>query len=354
MTRTLSRPGFLLLALFAATAQGQEFPSKPVRVVAGMAAGGGADANARRLAQILTKILKQNVIVENVAGAAGNLAAQTVAGAASDGHTLLFASHPILAINPVLYERLPFNPDQLMPVALVSQTPHILLVNPSIPVSKLSELVAHAKSKPGTLNFGSGGAGTSIHLAAELLQSTAGISLTHVPYRGAAPAFAALVGNEIQLLFDSSTTAIGHIRGGRVRGLALASPTRLGVIPDLPTFSESGVPDFEAGVGHGILVNAATPADRVAVLNRAINTALSDVEYPKADGRSWRGPCRRHRRAFPRVYCRGTEEVERSHTEARHQGRVMSRTPADDSRRKAIAGIARMCCAPRSSRGRAL
>ena len=277
-------PLVLLAAALAANAQAQEFPSKPLRVVAGMAAGGGADANARRLAQILTKILKQNVIVENVAGAAGNLAAQTVAGAGSDGHTLLFASHPILAINPVLYERLPFNPDQLMPVVLVSQTPHILLVNPSLQVAKLSELIGYAKPKPGALNFGSGGAGTSIHLAAELLQSMAGITLTHVPYRGAAPAFAALVGNEIQLLFDSSTTAIGHIRGGRVRGLAIASPTRLGVIPDLPTFSESGVPDFEAGVGHGILLNAATPPDRVAVVNRATNAALSDAEYRKQMG----------------------------------------------------------------------
>jgi tripartite-type tricarboxylate transporter receptor subunit TctC len=250
-------------------------------MVAGMAAGGGADANARRLAQMLSRILKQNVLVENIAGAAGNLAAQTVADAGSDGHTLLLASHPILAINPLLYDRLPFNPDQLVPVALVSQTPHILLVNPSLPASKLPELIGYAKARPGTLNFGSGGAGTSIHLAAELLQSVAGIALTHVPYRGAAPAFAALVGNEIQLLFDSSTTAIGHIRGGRVRGIAIASSARLPVVPELPTFNESGLPGFEAGVGHGILVHAGTPTERVARLDRAINNALTDVEYKK-------------------------------------------------------------------------
>lgn len=269
------------LALPAHYAIPQDYPSKPVRMIAGMAAGGGADANARRLAQMLNKILKQNIMVENVAGAAGNLAAQTVTGTGADGYTLLFASHPIIAINPLLYERLPFNPDLLVSVALVSQTPHILLVNPSVPASKLSEFLGYAKTRPGTLNFGSGGAGTSIHLAAELLQSVAGITLTHVPYRGAAPAFAALVGNEIQLLFDSSTTAIGHIRGGRVRGIAIASFARLPVVPELPTFDESGLRGFEAGVGHGILVHAGTPADRVTILNRAINNALADVEYKK-------------------------------------------------------------------------
>ena len=126
----------------------QDFPHKALRMVAGMAAGGGADANGRRLAQSLAKILKQSVVVENIAGSAGNLSAQTVAGAGSDGHTLLFASHPIIAINPLLYERLPFNSDQLAPVALVSQTPHILLVNPALPALKVSELVRYAKSKP--------------------------------------------------------------------------------------------------------------------------------------------------------------------------------------------------------------
>jgi tripartite-type tricarboxylate transporter receptor subunit TctC len=265
----------------AQIANAQDYPDKPILIVAGMAAGGGADVNARRLAQVLNKLLKQNVIVDNVAGAAGNLAAQTVSGSSPDGYTLLFASHPIIAINPLLYEKLPFNPDNLVPVALVSQTPHILLITPGLQVGKLAELVSYAKARPGALNYGSGGAGTSIHLAAELLQNTAGISITHIPYRGAAPAFTALVGNEIQLLFDSSTTAIGHLRGGRVRGLAIASLARLPVVPDLPTFGEGGVAGFEAGVGHGMLVRGATPAARVAALNLAINNALTDPDYRK-------------------------------------------------------------------------
>ncbi len=265
----------------ALTASAQDYPGKPLRMVAGMAAGGGADTNARRLAQLLARTLKQNVLIDNIAGGAGNLAAQTVAGAGSDGNTLLFASHPILAINPLLYERLPFNPDQLTPVVLMSQTPHILLVNSAFPAASVAELVSYAKVKPGAVNFGSGGAGTSIHLAGELLQSMAGITLVHVPYRGAAPAFTALVGNEIQLLFDSSLTSIGHLRGGRIRGLAIASPARLPVIPDLPTFNESGLPGFEAGVGHGMLAPAATPPARVALLNTGINTVLADPEYRK-------------------------------------------------------------------------
>ena len=272
------------LIAIAPIASAQQYPSKAVRMVAGMAAGGGADANARRLAQILGKIVKQNVIVDNVSGGAGNLAAQAVAGAGGDGHTLLFASHPIIAINPLLYERLPFNPEQLKPVILVSQTPHILLANVALPAGSVSELIKYAKANPGAINFGSGGTGTSIHLAGELLQSMASVTLTHVPYRGAAPAFTALIGGEIQLLFDSSTTAIGHIRSGRVRALAIASAGRLNVVPDVPTFGESGLPGFEAGVGHGILVNAATPTSVISTLNSALNTALTDAAYRKQMG----------------------------------------------------------------------
>lgn len=275
-------PAAVIAALFIASAAfAQTYPNKPLRMVAGMAPGGGADVNARRLAQMLGKLVNQNVLIENIAGGAGNLAAQTVAGAGSDGHTLLFASHPILAINPLLYERLPFNPDQLTPVVLVSQSPHILLVNTALPAASVAELVRYAKSRPGALNFGSGGTGTSIHLAGELLQSMADITLTHVPYRGAGPAFTALLGNEIQLVFDSSLTSVGHVRAGRVRGLAVASSARLSVVPELPTFSESGVAGFETGVGHGILANAATPGDRVAALNRAINAILLDGDYRK-------------------------------------------------------------------------
>lgn len=251
-------------------------------MVAGMPAGGGADLNARRLAAQLNRILKQNIVVENIAGAAGNAAAVTVSGGNPDGHTIFFSSHPVFAVNPVLYAKLPFNPGDFQPVALVSQASHVLLANLSLPATRISDLIALARTKPRSINFGSGGPGTSLHLAGELLNYTAKIELVHIPYRGAAPAVVALISNEIQLLFDNSMTAIGHVRGGRVKALGIAAKSRLAAIPDVPTLDESGAPGFEAGISHGVLVLTAVPKPTVAALNRAINTALSDAEYKSA------------------------------------------------------------------------
>jgi len=272
-------------ALISASAMAQPapgYPNRPIRMVAGMPAGGGADMNARRLAAQLNRILKQNIVVENIAGAAGNAAAVTVAGGNPDGHTIFFSSHPVFAVNPVLYERLPFNPNDFQPVTLVSQASHVLLATPSLPATKVSDLIALAKTKPRAINFGSGGPGTSLHLAGELLNYTAKIELVHIPYRGAAPAVVALISNEIQLLFDNSMTAIGHVRGGRVKALGIAAKARLVAIPDVPTLDESGAPGFEAGISHGVLVLAAVPKPTVAVLNQALNTAISDPEYKTA------------------------------------------------------------------------
>ena len=151
-----------------------------------------------------------------------------------------------------------------------------------LPAAKVSDLIALAKTKPRAINFGSGGPGTSLHLAGALLTFTAKIELMHIPYRGAAPAVVALISNEIQLLFDNSMTAIGHVRGGRVKALGIAAKARLAAIPDVPTLDESGAPGFEAGISHGVLVLTAVPKPTVAALNRAINTALSDSEYKSA------------------------------------------------------------------------
>jgi len=274
-----------LMALIATGAIAQpapNYPTRPIRMVAGMAAGGGADLNARRLAVQLNRILKQNIVVENIAGAAGNAAAVTVAGGNPDGHTIFFSSHPVFAVNPVLYDKLPFNPDDFAPVALVSQASHVLLANLSLPATRVSDLIALAKAKPRTINFGSGGSGTSLHLAGELLNYTAHIEMVHVPYRGAAPAVVALMSNEIQLLFDNSMTAVGHVRGGRVKGLAIGAKSRLAALPDVPTFIESGTPGFEVGISHGILVLKTVPRPVAAALNNAINSAVSDPEYKAA------------------------------------------------------------------------
>ncbi len=266
----------------ATAASAQEYPARPVRIIAPFAAGGGADLAARRLAERLNNRWKQPVIVHNIAGAAGNTAAHAVANSERDGYTLFFASLPILVTNPLLYAKLPFNAERdFAPVILVSDTPHILLVSAAFRARTLSELIAYAKAQPGKVNFGSGGQGTSLHLAGELFKTIAGIDMVHVPYKGAAPAVTALLGDEIQMMFDNGATALGHIRGGRVRGLGIASKVRALALPDVPTFDEGGIANFYSGVPHGVFVAAGTPANIIAAINRTINAIFQEPEYRK-------------------------------------------------------------------------
>jgi tripartite-type tricarboxylate transporter receptor subunit TctC len=272
----------LVLAAHAPTLCAQEYPNRAVRIVAPFPPGGGADINARRLAERLTKLWGQQVIVDNVAGAAGGLAAANVAKSKPDGYTLFFVTHPILAINPAIYEKLPYDPDKdFASVVQLTELPTVLLAGPSLQVTTVADLVNLAKAKPGTLNFGSGGVGTSLHLAGELFKATTGIDIAHVPYKGTAPAFVALLGNDIQMMFDSSGSALQHLQGGRVRGVAVASTTRLRAAPAIPTFDESGLRDFVVTLAYGIMVPAGTPAALVAALNRDFNTVLNDAEYRK-------------------------------------------------------------------------
>ncbi len=267
----------------APSAHAAEFPMRPVRIIAPFAAGGGADLAARRLAERLNQRWKQPVIVHNIAGGAGNSAAQAVANSERDGYTLFFASLPILVTNPLLYANLPFNAERdFAPVVLVSDTPHILLVSAASRATKLSELIALAKAQPGKVNFGSGGQGTSLHLAGELFKTVAGIDIVHIPYKGAAPAVVAMLGDEIQMMFDNGAAALGHIRGGRVRGLGIAAKTRVTVLPKVPTFDEGGIANFYSGVPHGVLVAAGTPAHIIAAINRTINDIFADPDYRKA------------------------------------------------------------------------
>ncbi len=256
------------------------YPNRSLRLIAGMPAGGGADLNARRLAEQLHQVLKQNVIVENMGGAAGNAAAVAVMGANSDGYTLFFSSHPVFAVNPVLYEgRLPFKPEAFAPVALVSQAAHVLLASLALPAQNVNELISLARANPKRINFGSGGAGTSIHLAAELLNQITHIHLVHIPYRGSAPAAIALASNEIQLLFDNSMTAIGHVRAGRVKALAIGAKIRLPAINDVPTFIESGLPGFEVSISHGVWMLKTVSPVVLKTINQAINLSVQDKDY---------------------------------------------------------------------------
>ena len=269
-------------ASISLAAHAQDFPTQPVRIVAATPPGGAADVNARRLAERLSRMWKQPVVVQNLSGGAGNVAASAIADATPNGYSLLFAAHPVLAVNPLLYPKLPFNADRdFTPVVLLSKMPHVLLANLTQVPATLPELIALAKAKPGTLNFASGGAGTSIHLAGELLIDAAGIDIRHVPYRGGAPAVTALIGGEVQLLFDATATAIGHIRGGRVRAIAIASRQRSAVLPDIRDVS--GRRSARIRIRHRARrararENALT---MVATLNRAINETLSDPEYKK-------------------------------------------------------------------------
>jgi tripartite-type tricarboxylate transporter receptor subunit TctC len=251
-------------------------------MIVAVPAGGGGDLTARWLAERMGQQLKQNVVVQNIGGAGGNIAAATAAKATGDGYTLFFAADPIFTASPFLYPKLDFDLRDFTPVAMMANTPRALIVHPSLPASTVAELVTIAKAKPGALTFGSGGVGTSLHLAGELLKSTTGIDIRHVPYRGGGPAMVALLGgNEIQLLFNSTSSVIGPIRAARVKGLAVGTRTRLTALPELPTFIESGMPDFVVGAVHGVLVPASTNPTIVATLNGAINNALKDAAYAK-------------------------------------------------------------------------
>jgi tripartite-type tricarboxylate transporter receptor subunit TctC len=271
---------YVALVAIAIPAQAQTYPAKPARMIVPFPAGGGADISARRLAERLTHAWKQPVVIQNMGGGAGNVAAATVASSEADGYTIFFASLPVLVSNPVLYDKLPFDAERdFAPVVLLADNPHVLLVGPATPASTLRELINHTKANPGRINYGSGGQGTSLHLAGELFKSLAGIDIVHVPYKGAAPAITAMLGDEIQMLFDNVASAVGHIRGGRVRGLGIAAKARATALPDVPTFDEGGIANFYSGVPHGIVVRTGTPASIIATINRTINAVIAEPEY---------------------------------------------------------------------------
>ncbi len=272
---------FVLMA-GASPSMAQDYPTKTVRIAIPFAAGGGTDINARQLADRLSKQWKQPVIVDNLGGGGGNVAAASVVSKPDDGYTVFFTSMNVITLNPLLYQKLTYNADRdFAPVMLYSDTPHVLMISSAFPAAKLSEFIAHAKANPGTIHFGSGGHGTSQHLSGELLKIRAGVDLRHVPYKGSGQAVPAIIGNEIQMIFESISTAIGHVRNGRIRGLGVASRARAPVLPEVPTMEEGGFPGFTSGVWAGVVVRSGTPATVVNTLNRSINTVTSDTDYKK-------------------------------------------------------------------------
>jgi tripartite-type tricarboxylate transporter receptor subunit TctC len=242
------------------------YPNRPVRWVVASAAGGGVDATARILAPKLSDAMGQTWVVDNRAGAGGNVGAEIVARATPDGYTALASTSTVLTVNPSLY-RMNFSVERdLQPVTVMALGEQVVVVHPSMPVKSVSELVALAKQKPGALNYASAGTGTAIHLAAELLKLRAGIDMTQVPYKGGGPAAAAVLAGEVQVLVGTVASTIPFIQAGRVRALATTSLTRSKLLADLPTVAESGYPGFDAGLWFGLLLPGGTPktlTDRV-------------------------------------------------------------------------------------------
>jgi len=262
-------------------AQTADFPKRPLRLVVPYLPGGSTDIVGRLVAAKLSESLGQQVVVDNRGGAGGNLGTDIVAKAPADGYTLLISSVTTLAIGASLYAKLPYDASRdLEPVALVGSVPFVLLANASLPVKSVRELVALARERPGTLNFGSAGVGTSAHLAGELFKSLAAIDIVHVPYKGNAPAIADLIGGQIQLMFDFLPSAVPFIKSGKVKALAITPVKRSSSLPDVPTIAESGVPAYDMLSYFGVLVPAKTPAAIVARLNAEINkiSTLPDVK----------------------------------------------------------------------------
>ena len=268
-----------VLAVCTASAFAQAFPNRPVRLVVPFPAGGTTDILARAIAEKLSSALGQQFVVDNRPGAGGNIGADIVAKAAPDGYTLLMGTVGTHAINPSLYAKMPYDAmKDFAPVILVAGVPNVLVVNPEVPVKTVSDLIALAKAKPGTINFASSGNGTSIHLSGELFKSMTGVQMSHDPYKGSAPALTDLIGGQVQLMFDNLPSALPFIKGGKLRAVAVTSSKRAPALPDLPTIAESGVPGFEASSWFGILAPAATPKDIIAKINAEANKALQSPE----------------------------------------------------------------------------
>jgi tripartite-type tricarboxylate transporter receptor subunit TctC len=265
----------ILAALWSVSVVAAEpYPVKPIRMIVGFAPGGGTDLTARPVAQKLSELLGQQVIVENRPGAAGNVATEQVAKSAPDGYTLLMGTIAALAINPSLYGNLRFDPEtDLAPVIQVVDATNVLALHPSVPASSVKELIALAREK--SLLAGSSGIGATGHLAIELFNLMAGVKLVHVPYKGGGPAMADLVGGQVNLIFATTASAIPHLKSGRIKGIAVTTAKRSALLPDVPTISESGLAGFDANNWYGLVVPAKTPRAIIDQLNAEVTKVLA-------------------------------------------------------------------------------
>ena len=270
---------FLALAVAPFAHAQDDYPNRTVRIIVPFAPGGSTDVVARILADKLGTDLKQSFVVENRAGAGGNIGADAVAKASPDGYTLLMGTTGVLAINKYLYKEMSFDPERdLVPVSYTSLITNILVVNPQVPAKTVSELVALARAKPGSLTFASSGAGSSTHLSAELFKSMAGVDILHVPYKGSSQAITDLMGGQVTMLFDNAPSSIPFVEQGKLRALAVTSTKRLPNLPDVPTLDEAGVKGYESLSWSGIMAPAGTPKRVIDKLNAAIGKILRDPD----------------------------------------------------------------------------
>jgi tripartite-type tricarboxylate transporter receptor subunit TctC len=264
----------LALAALALPASSQTYPNRPVRIIVPTPAGGPVDVMARVLANALPAFLGQNAIVENRAGAGNTLGSRTAAAAEPDGYTLLASAASGLIMSPMIYKTAGYDETSFAPIALVTETPQVLVAHPSAPFNSVGELVAYAKANPGKLNYSTGGAGTLPHLTAELFKQLSGTDIVHVPYKGGGPALTDVVGAQVQFTFDTLGTSLQLIRAGQLKPLAVSNPTRLPELPEVPTMPELGYPSINSGAWVALLAPRGTPAAIIARLNRATNDAL--------------------------------------------------------------------------------
>lgn len=273
---------FAVLVAGGTAASAQAYPSRPINFIIAFAPGGPSDVLSRIITGRMGEILKQPFVIENRPGANGTIAAQAVARAAPDGHTILLATNGILATNQFVYKNIGYDPiKDFEPVGLVGYSPNLLYVHPSVEARTLAELIAYAKANPGKLNYGSGGIATSSHLAGELLKIEAKVDITHVPFRGTGPTLQAVLAGHIQMGSNPPPPLLGHVAAGTIRPLAVTSLKRTSPLPDVPAVSELGFPGFDATTWHSLIVPAGTPKEVVDTLHRTLAAALGDPQIRK-------------------------------------------------------------------------
>ncbi len=282
MIRSITR-AFLALALAAAASlAGAQTAGKPIRLICPFPPGGAVDIASRAIAAELQKVLGVTVTVDNRPGAGGNIGGAEAARAAPDGTTLFMTTSGINAINPALYTKMPFDPiKDLAPVIALVSLSNVLVLHPSVKANSVAEVIAQARAAPGKMNYASSGSGTSVHMSGEMFKHLAKLDITHIPYKGSAPAVTDLLGGQVMMMFDNIPSALPHIKAGKLRALAVTGAKRDPLLPDVPTLAEAGVPGYESGVWFGLTVPTGTPKEEIARLNDAAVKGTKSPEFIK-------------------------------------------------------------------------